>query len=82
MPVLARVECRSEGSAEERPVALRLGGERHVVRRIFTDALVGSVEAGQAATRELQVEVSDGRRYRLRRELPEGSWRVWVAMAP
>jgi hypothetical protein len=63
-------------------VALWLGAERHVVIRSLADAVVGPLEAGQAATREVEVEIDDGRRYRLRRELPAGVWRVFVATAP
>lgn len=75
-PLVARVECRSEGAAEERPVAVWLGGERRRVEAVLEDAVVGAVRAGEPSERRLRVELDDGARLLLRRRLPDGSWRV------
>jgi hypothetical protein len=80
-PLLARVECRSEAAAEERPVAVWLGGERRRVEAVLEDAVVGAVRAGEPSERRLRVELDDGTRLELRRRLPEGSWRVRRARA-
>lgn len=80
--LVARVECRSEGAAEERPVAVWLGGERRPVGAVLEDAVVGAARAGEPSERRLRVELDDGTRLDLRRRLPEGSWRVWRARPP
>jgi len=73
---VARVECRSEGAAEERPVAVWLGGERRPLAAVLEDVVEGSRRAGEPSERRLSVELEDGTRLELRRRLPEGSWRV------
>jgi hypothetical protein len=75
--VIARVECRSEGSAEQRPVAVWLGSVRIEVERIVSDSVVGSDEAGGVNRRSVRVALSDGRYLILERDLPDGDWRVY-----
>jgi hypothetical protein len=77
VPVIARVECRSEGSAEQRPVAVWFGGERIEIERIVSDIVVGAAEAGGSSRRSLRVGLSDGRQLSLTRDLPDGDWRVY-----
>ncbi len=74
--LVAEVECRSEGQAEERPVAVRVGGERIPVRRLLGDATVGPAVAGATCERRLTVELENGDRLELRQRLPDGEWRV------
>ncbi len=76
LPLIARVECRSEGLPEEYPVAVWIGGRRVAVREVVDDAVLGGRAAGQPATRRVRVELDDGERLRLLRALPEGEWRV------
>jgi len=78
VPVIARVECRSEGSAEQRPVAVWLGSERIEVEEIVSDSVVGSAEPGGVNRRSVRVTLADGRQLILRRDLPDGEWRVYL----
>ncbi len=73
---LVRVESRSEGSGEQRPVGVRIGGERLEVRRVIHDAVEGSAVAGAPTHRRLLVELEDGAQLDLRRRLPDGPWRL------
>lgn len=74
--LLIRVECRSEGGAEQRPVAVRLGGSRVAIRGIVRDALVASPVAGEPSRRRMRVELEDGRELELWRTIPDGRWRA------
>ena len=82
VPLLARVECRSEGSAEERPVAVWLGGRRHRVEAVLEDQLLGAVRAGAPNQRRVRLELDDGSRLEARRAVPDGEWRVWRERTP
>jgi hypothetical protein len=76
--VIARVECRSEGRGEEKPVAVWLGGQRLEITDVIDRAMVTGVEAGEAVRHRLWVDLEDGSRCRLMRVLPDGDWRVQV----
>jgi len=76
LPLIAEVECRSEGAAEEHPVALRIGGERFDIHKILENAVVGGPDAGDPIERRLTVRTEDLRTFRLDRVLPDGEWRV------
>ena len=76
LPVIARVECRCESEAEERPEALWIGGVRQPIRGFFDSAVIGGREAGDPITRSFTVELPDRVLYRLERTLPDGDWRV------
>ena len=76
IPVIAEVECRSEGVAEEQPVALRIGGERVGIEEILDNAVIGGPDAGDPIERRLTVRTEDLRTFRLDRVLPDGAWRV------
>lgn len=76
IPVIAEVECRSEGVAEEHPVALRIGGTRVGIEKILHNAVVGGPDAGDPVERRLTVRTEDLRVFRLERVLPDGQWRV------
>jgi len=75
--IIARVECRSEGAAEQVPVAVWLAGHRLPVAETLEDAIEGTVEAGQPTVRCVRVRLVDGQDLELRRELPLGDWQVW-----
>jgi hypothetical protein len=77
VPVIARVECRSEGTGEQRPVAVWLGGTRIAVAEVLDDAIHGSAVAGGVHRRHLVVRLVDGRSLTLEREAPQGEWRVY-----
>lgn len=79
IPLIARVRCRSEGSAEERPVAVEIGGEWFEIRELETDEIVGPAEAGIRSHRRVRAVLEDGRAVRLTRVLPDGDWRVYLA---
>jgi hypothetical protein len=79
VPVIATVECRSEGSGEQRPVAVRLGGDLIEVVEILLDSVIGTVEAGGVNRRDVVVVLADGQHLSLRRKLPDGDWRVYRA---
>ena len=73
---LVRVESRSEGNGDQRPLAVRIGGERLEVRHVIRDAVEGSTVAGAPTHRRLLVELEDGVLLDLRRRLPDGPWRL------
>ena len=75
--IIARVECRSEASAEQRPVAVWQAGERIPVAEVIEDSVEGAVQAGEPAVRRLRVRLADCQLVELRRELPRGDWRVF-----
>jgi hypothetical protein len=81
-PVIARVECRSESCAEQRPFALWLGGRRALIANVDHDAVVGSVDPCAEASRIVSVCLDDGSRYELERSLPTGRWRVYKLPHP
>jgi hypothetical protein len=75
--LIARVECRSGSTGEERPVAVDIGGRRLAITKLLDDAVVGSSKAGAPCYRRLLVQLADGTVLRLQRRLPDGSWRVY-----
>jgi len=79
VPVVARVECRSEGRADEHPVAVIIGGKRLEIVDVIDRAMVTTVEAGEPVRHRLWVELENGERYELQRILPDGRWRVYLA---
>jgi hypothetical protein len=76
IPLIARVEARSETSAEQHPVAVWVGGKRLRVERILDEALVSSRVAGAPFRRRFHVELEDGTWLCLLCTVPEGPWRV------
>ena len=78
IPVVARVECRSEGRADEHPVAVIIGGKRLEIVDVFDRAMVTGAEAGKPVRHRLWVELENGERYELQRVLPDGRWRVFL----
>jgi hypothetical protein len=76
--VVARVECRSEGRGEEKPVAVLIGGRRLEIADVIDRAMITGVEAGGAIRHRLWVDLEDGTRCELTRVLPSGEWRVRV----
>jgi len=77
VPLIAKVECRSEGSPEQRPVALWIGGVRLEVDEILDDSVIGAADAGGLSGRRLRVRLEDRCELVLERVLPEGEWRVY-----
>ncbi len=77
VPVVARVECRSEGRADEHPVAVIIGGKRLEIVDVIDRAMVTTVEAGEPVRHRLWVELENGERYELVRILPGGRWGVY-----
>jgi hypothetical protein len=75
--LIAYVECRSETTGEEKPVAIRIGGRPVPINEVIDDAVVGSTEAGGPCYRRQIVELNDGTVLRLQRRLPAGRWRVF-----
>jgi hypothetical protein len=76
IPVIAHVECRSEGRGEEKPVAVIFAGERLEIVDVLDRAVITSVEAGDPVRHRLWVELEDRRRCELIRVAPDGAWRV------
>ncbi len=76
--MIARVECRSEGRGDDRPVAVWIGGERVPIANITDERLEGSAEAGRPVRHVARVRLEDGRLLRLERTLPDGGWRVEI----
>ena len=70
--MIAKVECRSEGVAEERPVALRIAADRFEIEEVLDNVVIGGAEAGSPLVRRLTIRADDGRIYRLDRLLPVG----------
>ncbi len=77
VPLIARVECRSDTKGEERPVAVWVAGERFRVVRLSRQHLRGPAKAGEPAFYVAYASLRDGREVRLERKLPNGSWRVF-----
>jgi hypothetical protein len=78
IPVIAHVECRSEGRGEEKPVAVVFAGKRLEIVDVLDRANITSVGAGNPIRHRLWVELEDGRRCELTRIAPDGAWRVKV----
>jgi hypothetical protein len=78
VPAIARVECRSEGRGEEKPVAVIIGGERLEIVDVLDQAMITSVEAGKPVRHRLWVELEDRQRCELTRVMPDGMWVVKV----
>ena len=66
MPLLARVEWRSEGRAAERPTALVVGEERIEVE-VVEHWVEGPAVAGGEVQHHFVVTDGQGREYRIRR---------------
>jgi hypothetical protein len=77
VPTVARIECRSEGRGDEQPIAIVVGNRRFEIVDTLDRAMVTSVEAGNPIRHRLWVELDDGRRCELRRNLPDGAWQVF-----
>ena len=75
---IARVECRSEGRGEEKPVAVVFAGERLEIVDVLDRAIITSIDAGGPIRHRLWVELADGSRCELTRETPDGTWMVKV----
>lgn len=75
--LLARVECRSEESAEQRPVAVWISGRRLAVDEIVDERVLGPLEAGSPLVRVVRLSLENGDRLRAERTLPDGRWRVY-----
>jgi hypothetical protein len=73
---IARVECRSEGRGEEKPVAVVFGRDRLEIVEVLDRAMISSIEAGERVRHRLWVELEDGQRCELTRVDPDGEWRV------
>ncbi len=78
IPVIARVECRSEGRGEEKPIAVIIGGVRLEIVDVLDRAMITSVEAGDPVRHRLWVVLEDGQRCELTRVTPDGTWMVKV----
>ena len=78
IPAIATVECRSEGRAEEIPVAIIWGGTRYEIVDIIDRAAITSVEAGEPVRHRMWVELENGQRFELLRVTPRGAWQVTV----
>ena len=79
IPAVARVECRSEGQGEEKPIAVVVGNKRLKIVDVLDRAMVTSVQAGEPVRHRLWVELDDGQRCELTRVVPDGAWVVKVA---
>jgi hypothetical protein len=82
IPLIARVECRSEARGEDRPVAVWIGGVRWPIERLSHEHLEGPRHAGGTVRHVAVASLADGRRLRLERQLPEGLWRVTLLRPP
>ncbi len=78
IPVIARVDCRSEGREEQHPIAVWIGDHRHKITDVLDRAMVTGIDAGQPVRHRLWVELEDGRRCELTRVEPDGVWRVRI----
>jgi hypothetical protein len=76
--IVAKVECRDEGRAEERPIAVTIGDQRLEIVDVLDRALFTGVEAGAPVRHRMWVELDDGQRCELTRVDPDGPWRVEV----
>ena len=77
VPIVARVECRSDTGGEDTPLALWMGGERLEITDVLDRAVLGGTEAGAPHRHRLWVEVANGGRFELVRTLPAGRWLVF-----
>lgn len=78
LPLIARVECRSEGRGDDRPVAVWIGGVRMPITSIADERMEGPAEAGRPVRHVARVTLEDGRLLRLERTLPAGRWRAEI----
>ena len=78
IPMVARVECRSEGRRGERPMAVWSGGQRLEITDVIDRAMISSERSGEPNRNRWWVELEDGTRCELTRVLPDGDWRVSV----
>ncbi len=69
-----RVLCRSDGARDQTVMALEIEGRHHPVASVESDRYSGAAAGGCPVTREVIVRLDDGRRYRLRRVVPDGEW--------
>jgi hypothetical protein len=76
IPTIARVECRSEGRADERPVAVVVGSHRLEIVHVLDQAMITTAEAGESVRHRYWVELDDGSRCELIRVMPDGKWLV------
>ncbi|NOZ78887.1 MAG: hypothetical protein GXP48_06880 [Acidobacteria bacterium] len=79
LPLIARVECRSDTKGEERPVAVWIAGERFRVTHLARQHLRGPMKAGAPAFYVATATLRDGRQVKLERKLPGGPWRVFAS---
>jgi len=79
IPIVARVECRSEGRGDEQPIAVVIGGERLEITDVLDRAMITSIDAGEPVRHRIWVELEDGQRCELTRVMPDGAWMVKVA---
>jgi hypothetical protein len=78
IPAIAAVECRSEGRAQETPVAIIWGDTRYEIVHVIDRAVITGVEAGEPVRQRFWVEVENGQRFKLLRVMPDGAWQVTV----
>ncbi|MCP4895530.1 MAG: hypothetical protein GY906_01035 [bacterium] len=78
LPMIAEVVCRAEGSAEEKPFALRCGGEQEEILRISADEVIGPALAGDKNQRRVVAALTSGQIVVLTRAIPDGGWRVFL----
>jgi hypothetical protein len=78
LPLIASVDCRSEGKAEQLPRAVQIGGRRWAIEHVREDSCIGSSQGGAKLLHRFVVEIEDGRVLRLDRTLPDGGWRVFL----
>jgi hypothetical protein len=78
VPIVAKVECRSESRGEEQPIAIWFADQRLEIVDVIDRAMVTSIEAGEPVRHRLWVEIEDGRRCELTRTESDGAWRVRV----
>ena len=78
IPMIARVECRSEGQGEETPVAVVLGSNRFEIADVLDRAMITGIDAGEPVRHRLWVELEDGQRCELTRVTPDGKWMVKI----
>ena len=57
IPTIARVECRSEGRADERPVAVVVGSHRLEIVHVLDQAMITTGEAGESVRHRYWVEL-------------------------
>jgi len=77
VPIVARVECRSDRAGEDTPLAVWVGGDRFEIVDVIDRAVLGGIEAGAPHRHRMWVEVTSGGRFELVRTLPGGRWLVY-----